>query len=311
MFTDVGDENGVVSTSSFLCLARPTDRRVPGWLDHALEYAEKAGDRSKEMTVLTTLAWHHFFRSFYGTYEQMSDARAYSGRMAVLAEDLGANDLAVHGWSLLALMSRLTGRFEEAAGYVAALERITRLSNQNDRWFAWAVTFSVTVARGAWGGSPPFPPEGTADPVASMAGLVVEAELCLAGRIDEAISRFEMGRRPELGPISDVGSLFYAISLVLSGRNEDALVWVDRCEHSAVALDAEPARSAAAALRAEITGELGSLPPASSVAGELADAGGLDEVLQFRARAVHGDARAMAALEVVTRRLAMPGLATS
>jgi hypothetical protein len=241
----------------------------------------------------------------------MSDARAYSGRMAVLAEDLGANDLAVHGWSLLALMSRLAGRFEEAAGYVAALERITRLSNQNDRWFAWAVTFSVTVARGAWGGSPPFPPEGTADPVASMAGLVVEAELCLAGRIDEAISRFEMGRRPELGPISDVGSLFYAISLVLSGRNEDALVWVDRCEHSAVALDAEPARSAAAALRAEITGELGSLPPASSVAGELADAGGLDEVLQLRARAVHGDARAMAALEVVTRRLAMPGLATS
>jgi class 3 adenylate cyclase/tetratricopeptide (TPR) repeat protein len=302
LFEEIGDENGIVSTSSFLCLARPTDRRVQHWLGHALEYAEKAGDRSKEMTVLTTLAWHHFFRSFYGTPEQMATASGYASRMAELAEDLGANDLAVHGLSLLALMSRLTGRFEQASRYIAALERVTRLSNQNDRWFAWGVTFSVTVARGAWGVTPPFPPEGSPDPVAAMAGLVVEAELALAGRVEEAYSRFERTRRPELGPIGDVGSLLNAVSLVLANRPTDALAWVDRCARAALALDAAPASLAAAALRAEITGDIGELPPPP------ARADGLSEVLLLRAHATHGDLDAAAALEEATKRLSMPGL---
>jgi class 3 adenylate cyclase/tetratricopeptide (TPR) repeat protein len=303
LFEEIGDENGIVSTSSFLCLARPTDRRVPGWLDHALEFAEKAGDRSKEMTVLTTLAWHHFFRSFYGNPQEMADAAAYASRMAELAEELGANDLAVHGLSLLALMSRLTGRFEEASGHIAALERVARLSNQNDRWFAWAVTFSVTVARGAWGVTPPFPPEGSADPVAAMAALVVEAELGLAGRVEEAYARFERTHRPDLGPIGDVGSLLNAVSLVLAGRPADALVWADRCARAAVALDAPPAAQAAAALRAEITGDLDALPPAPGRAE------GLSDVLVLRARASHGNAPAAAALEEAIGRLSMPGLA--
>ena len=36
LFEKLGDESGVVATSSFLCLARPTDRRVPGWLRRRL-----------------------------------------------------------------------------------------------------------------------------------------------------------------------------------------------------------------------------------------------------------------------------------
>ena len=60
LFEQIDDRNGKVAASSFLCLAKPADKRVPGWLADALEYAEQAGDRSKEMTVLTTLAWHQF-----------------------------------------------------------------------------------------------------------------------------------------------------------------------------------------------------------------------------------------------------------
>ena len=55
-----------MATASFLCLVKPADQRVPGWLADALEFAEKVGDRSRELTVLTTLAWHLFFRSFCG-----------------------------------------------------------------------------------------------------------------------------------------------------------------------------------------------------------------------------------------------------
>jgi class 3 adenylate cyclase len=303
LFEKLGDESGVVATSSFLCLARPTDSRVPEWLRAALEFSEKVGDRSREMTVLTTLAWHHFFRSFYGNPEQCAVARSYAARMAELAEELGAADLSVHGWSLLAIQARLTGDLEEASACIVALERVSRSLKQNDRWFAWAATFSVTVARGAWGVTPPFPPDNTADPVAAMAGLIIEAELALAGRVPEALGRFEGSKRPELGPIGDVGFLFYAISLVLAGRSEEALVWVDRCERAASALDAPPAIIASRALRSEITGDTSDLAPAPGVVRSLS------ELLVLRAHGSAGDARAADALQSAAERLAMPGLA--
>ena len=129
------------------------------------------------MTVLTTLAWHHFFRSFYGNPEQCAAARSYAARMAELAEELGAADLSVHGWSLLAIQARLTGGPRRGVGLRRRPRAGSRSLKQNDRWFAWAATFSVTVARGAWGVTPPFPPDDTADPVAAMAGLIIEAEL--------------------------------------------------------------------------------------------------------------------------------------
>ena len=44
LFEQIGDRVGAVAASSFLCLARPTDRRVPEWLAEALEFAD-AGRR--------------------------------------------------------------------------------------------------------------------------------------------------------------------------------------------------------------------------------------------------------------------------
>ncbi len=303
LFERIGDRSGAVATSSFLCLAKPTDRRVPGWLTDALEFAEQVGDRSRELTVLTTLAWHRFFRSFCGRPDQIVDASKSARRMAELAEELGANDLAIHGWSLLAIMERMSGRIDQAACSVAALERVMSGLKASDRWLAWAATFSVTVARGEWGVTPPFPPETSPDPVSAMAALIVEAELTMAGRVEEAVSRFENTSRPDLGPIGDLGGVFHAIALVVSGRSKEAQPWVERSARAAKALDAAPTSSVAIALLAEITGDSADLPEAPAEPQSVSD------VLVLRAHAASGDSDAVAALHNAVARLAMPGLA--
>jgi hypothetical protein len=303
LFDQVGDKSGAIATASFLCLVKPTDPRVPGWLADALEFAEEVGDRSRELTVLTTLAWHLFFRSFCGDPDQVAEASGSARRMAELAEELGANDMAIHGWSLLAIMERMSGRIDQASTSVAALERVMRGQKPNDRWLAWAATFSVTVARGEWGVSPPFPPESSPDPVSAMAALIVEAELTMAGRVPEALSRFENFARPDLGPIGDLGGVFYAIALVVAGRGQEALGWVERSARAARALHAAPTSAVAAALMAEINGESGDLPEAPAEPRSVSD------VLVLRAHAASGDHDAIAALHAAVARLAMPGLA--
>ncbi len=303
LFEQVGDKSGAVAVASFLCLVKPADRRVPGWLADALAFAEEVGDRSREMTVLTTLAWHLFFRAFCGDPDQVAEASSTARRMAKLAEELGANDMAIHGWSLLAIMERMSGRLEEASISIAALERVMRGLRPNDRWLAWAATFSVTVARGEWGVTPPFPPESSPDPVSAMAALVVEAELTMAGRVAESLSRFESSARPDLGPIGDLGGVFYAIALVVAGRAKEALGWVERSARAARVLDAEPTSRVTAALLAEITGEAVHLPEIPT------DPRSVGDVLVLRAHAVLGDADAAAALRAAVVRLAMPGLA--
>jgi class 3 adenylate cyclase/tetratricopeptide (TPR) repeat protein len=303
LFEQVDDKSGAVATASFLCLVKPADRRVPGWLAGALEFAEEVGDRSRELTVLTTLAWHLFFRSFCGNPDQVAEASNSARRMAELAEELGANDMAIHGWSLLAIMQRMSGRIELASVSVAALERVMRGPKPNDRWLAWAATFSVTVARGEWGVSPPFPPESSPDPVSAMAALIVEAELTMAGRVPEALSRFENFVRPDLGPIGDLGGVFHAIALVAAGRGQEALGWVQRSAGAARALDAAPTSAVAAALLAEITGDNADLPEAPAEAQSVSD------VLVLRAHAASGDPDAVAALHAAVACLAMPGLA--
>ena len=95
--------------------------------------------------------------------------------------------------------------------------------------------------------TPPFPPETSSDPVTAMAALIIESELVLTGRATEGIERFEKTPHPDLGPISDLGRIFYATSLVVSGRRDEALPLVERCIGAARALDAPAALIAATA----------------------------------------------------------------
>jgi tetratricopeptide (TPR) repeat protein len=303
LFEEIGDRVGAVAASSFLCLARPTDRRVPEWLAQALEFADQSGDRSRQMGALTTLAWHHFIRSLWGTASDTAEAEGFALRLAELAEDLGAFDMAVHGRSLLAIMARFGGRLDEAGLHAEALERIRGAAgDEGFPWFGRAATFAVAVGQGTTGVTPPLPPETSPDPVVGMALLVIEAELTIGGRVEEALARLHTAEPRELGPYGDLVGVLNALALVLARRRSDALPWVERAAEAARALDAPPAAAAAAALRAEIAGTTEGLRPAPESAASISEA------LLLRAHAVGGDADAGDALRRCARALAMPGL---
>jgi class 3 adenylate cyclase/tetratricopeptide (TPR) repeat protein len=298
LFQQCADRAGTIAVSSFLSLVKPTDERVSGWLAEALEFADAAGDRSKQLNTLTTLTWNHFLRSLCGRAEDMAEAERFGHRLAELAEDLGAPDQAVQGWSLLAIMARLSGRLDEATELAVTIQRVAGMARR-DPWLGWAACF--TVAGGASGTEPPSPPSSP-DPVVRMSRLIIEAELTMAGRVDEALAREGTSPRPDLGPVSDLAQVFEALALVLVGRADEARPLVERAAAAARVLNAASTAAAATALRAEITGDTTGLPPPPTTAR------GLTDVLVLRAYATHGDAAALETLRGATEALAMPGL---
>ncbi len=301
LFEALGDRGGAVSASSFLCLAKPTDRRVSGWLADALEFADAAGDRTKQLATLSTLSWNHFFRSLCGNTDDVADAEGFAVRLVELARELGAGEMEIHGHSLLAIMARLTGRVDEATAHVAALERTSRLRDQ-DSWLGWSVAFAVLVAGGVPDRPPPLPPTSTADPVVGMAVVVIEVALILAGRIEEALRHADAVREHQLGVIGDLTGVLHALALQLGGRPDEARLVADRAAAAATALGAVPARRAAEAITAEITGRTGGLEPPGPEDSSLTGA------LVLRALAVHGDRQAQMRLEGAAAGLVMPGL---
>jgi class 3 adenylate cyclase/tetratricopeptide (TPR) repeat protein len=303
LFEEIGDRVGALAASSFLCLTKPTDRRVPQWLAQALEFADRSGDRSRQVGTLTTLAWHHFIRSLWGTASDTAEAEGFAMRLAELAEELGAPDMAVHGRSLLAIMARFSGRLDEARLHAEVLQRLRGTTgDESFPWLGWAALFAVTVGEGSTGVATPLPPDASPDPVVGIALLVIEAELTVGGRVEEALARLDMAEHRDLGRFGELVGVLNALALVLAGRGPEALPWVERAAEAARALDATPAAAAAAALRAEIAGTTEGLPPAPESAGSISEA------LLLRAYAVRGAPDAGAALRRGARTLAMPGL---
>ncbi len=301
MFEQRHDRAGAVAASSFLCLARPTDRRVPRWLAEALAFADEAGDRIKQVTALSSLAWHHFLHSLWGGPVDTAAAEGFARQLAEVAEDVGSNTNALHGRSLLAIIARLEGRIGVAAAETASLGRLLR-PVQHEPWLGWAASFAVAVAEGASTAAAPFPPMASVDPVDSVAGLVVHAELILAGRVEEATSHFDALQPRDAIGRGGVIALLGALGLVLSGRAGDAGPWAQRALQAARTLDARPTEVAAQALLAEIRQQERDLPPAPVVAGSVA------ETLVLRAHAVLGRPDARAALQRAADALVSPGL---
>jgi hypothetical protein len=224
-------------------------------------------------------------------------------RLAELAEELGALDMAVHGRSLLAIMARFSGRLDEAARHAEVLGAMDgALDAESYPWIGRAATFVVDAARGASSLAPPHAPVASPDPVVAMALLVIEAELTVGGRVAEALARFEMVERPVPGPFGDLAGVLVGLALVLGGRSTEALPWVERAAAAARALEAPPAAAAAAALRAEITGDGTGLLRAPASASSIGDA------LLLRAHAVQGDTSSLETLRRGAPALAMPGL---
>jgi hypothetical protein len=301
IFERMGDRAGSVAASSFLCLARPTDPRVSGWLAAALTFADETGERAKQVTALSPLAWHHFLRSMWGGPADTADAERFSLRLAELADELGAHDMAVHARSLLAFAARYSGRIQLAATHVAAMGRL--LSDEHhEPWIGWAAGFSVTVAEGASRAAPPFPPATSPDPVAGLSAALIEAELLFAGRVDEVLPHVPADGLKESHVVAHTTGVLCALGLVLAGRTEEARPWAERALAAATRLEARPTCLAAAALLAEIDRDASGLPEPPVVAGSISEA------LVLRAHASLGDLAARESLRRAAATLAAPGI---
>ena len=276
---------------------------MPEWLAEALEFADEAGDRSRQLGTLTTLAWHHFIRSLWGGAADTAEAEGFARRLAELAEELGAIDMAVHGRSLLAVMARFSGRLDEAAG--AGRRCCRRLAgivdDESYPWLGRAATFTVAVARGGADLAPPSPPVDSPDPVVGMALLVIEAALTLEGRVEEGLARLEVVDRPSVGPFGDLVEMLNGLALVLGGRAADALPWIERAVEAGRALEAS-----ARVRRGRRPGggdHRGGGPASPGPASAVEHRPG---ALVLRAHARRGDA---AALDALRRGRAAPGVA--
>jgi hypothetical protein len=135
-----------------------------------------------------------------------------------------------------------------------------------------------------------------------MAMRVIEAELTVGGRVEEALARLDQAEHRDLGPFGDLAGVLNGLALVLAGRSAEARPWVERAAEAARALDAPPAAAAAAALLAEIAGTTTGLPPAPVAAASISEA------LLLRAYAARGEVAAGTALRRSAHALVMPGL---
>lgn len=309
LFESVGDEAGAVASSSFLCLANPADERVPEWLDRALAYADAVGDRGRQLATLSTLSWNRFFRSLCGGPSDVAEVEQLALRLVGLAEELGAFDLAVNGWSLLVVMARLSGRMALTADRAAELRRALGAVKAGESWLGWAASFSAAVAAGLSRATPPFPPEDSADPVLAMARLVIEIELILSGRAPEALEHDDREGRRDLGVISDLLAVFHALALIVAGRAAEAQPLLSRSRGAAIRLGAASVTRAAAALEAELAADP-SLAHVGAVAAWMGtEPLGLADVLELRARVACGDSAYAPRLNAALEEFAAPGLA--
>lgn len=302
LFESIGDRAGTVSTTSFLGLARPDDRRVEGWLEDALEWTRQTGDRNRQSAILATLAWRHFFLSLCGAASDTAAAEELCGQLTTISEELGLTDMAIHGRSLRAVMLRLTGRLEEAKGEAAALARLHDPTHRHtESWLAWAAGFMVALATDAPTAAPPFPPEDSVDPVVTISGIVVNAALILAGRSTEAVER-QARTRPVSGPLVGAAGIVPALGIALLGQGGDAVVaMLDAVLEAGRGFGSNPLQLAAQALLSEVTNrpaEVKARPEQVSLA----------DALVLRAAAVKGDAGAAEGLRRLADVLAAPGL---
>ena len=301
IFERYDESSAAVAVSSFLCLAKPSDRRVPEWLAGALRFADESGDRTKQVAALTSLAWHHFLRSLWGGPADTATAERLALRLAEVAEGLGAIEPAMQARSLLAIMARLSGRIQPAVTETKLLARHLGL-HRHEPWLGWAASFAVARADGASHAAPPFPPANSPDPVAGVAAHVIRTELVLAGRGEEVIGQLRALEGKQENVISDAMGVLCALALALSGRAGEARRWAERAARAARVIDAPPVELAARALLAEISGDGGGLPAAPPRASSLA------ESLLLRAHASLGDDTARAELAHAARSLVAPGL---
>jgi class 3 adenylate cyclase/tetratricopeptide (TPR) repeat protein len=316
IFKAAGDKEGQHSAQGFLALVHPTDPRVRGWLEEGVQAAQEAGDRSRQLGVQVSLAWHLTFRSRGGGPDEIAEAHANALELAALAQEIRSADFIVHGAALAADLARLAGLHDDA---MAAAEHLRNPMSKSatPTGLAEAALFVVDVTEPGGERIPAPPAIDSTDPVAAAAAIMVTEALALAGRLPEAVRRVEQWRDTPGGAASRIGTLgafagpSVALVLVLGGRVDEAREWLDASLESSAAMGDRAGTAIVRGLLAEITVRSGgSEDEARRWIDVVEDPGGLAGAVLLRARAWLGDADAARALTAEAEHLRAPGLLT-
>ncbi len=210
-----GQENyrvGELATLSFRALVRPDHPDVEMWLHESLAYAIELGDRSRHLSVLGSLQWHHVLRSRLGGAVEMAAARTWIDETIALASELGWTNFLIQGHCLRANLARMEGDFALAEAEVAAAREFEPIESPGERALLEAISASLVPGT-------PFRPLEETDPFSSVAAVIQMESALLEGRFDEIIEQGLIPTRANLGPRQlGVGFLPAAAGLLLTGN---------------------------------------------------------------------------------------------
>lgn len=313
-FRDAGEIDGLqgrLAASSFLGLMRPEDPRVPEWLGEALRHAEAVGDRSNQTNTLVLLAWHHTFRCHQGGEIETAVAEGMARRAAELSLDLGFAEFAAHGWAIGATHARFTGRIDEAAALVERVSHLDLPPHSGIGHLARSVEFSVCLARAQHAESHTPPSIESPDPVAWMGWVIGVESLVLAGRIDEALEWMDTSQGPSMGALDGMLTAWpRGLALVLAGLPSDAQVHLEEALRSAELVKAWPSEVGSRALLAEVAFRAGDVDGVEKQLAAIGDRlpGGIAGALVHRVEALLDVDGAIDALRADAEELFAPGL---
>jgi class 3 adenylate cyclase/tetratricopeptide (TPR) repeat protein len=314
IFTDAGDKEGVHAAQGFLALIHPDDPRVRGWLEEGVRAAQQAGDRSRQLGVQVSLAWHLTFRTRGGGPDEIAEAHANALQLVELAKEIRSPDFIVHGAALAADMARLAGLHDEAID-AAQLLREPGSKGASPTGLAEAGRFVVDLITPGGERTPAPEPVDSSDPVAAAAGVMVIEGLALAGRVAEAVRRVERWQggpgaaESRFGTLGAFAGPSVAFVLVLAGRLDEARIWLEPTLESSSAMGDRAGTAIVRALLAELTVRTGgSDEEARRWLDGVEDPGGAAGAMLLRARTVLGDPGAAAELATAIEQLRAPGL---
>jgi tetratricopeptide (TPR) repeat protein len=312
LFANENYRTGEQATLSFRALVRPDHPDVETWLHESLAYAIELGDRSRHLSVLGSLQWHHVLRSRLGGPAEVAAARTWIDETIDLASELGWTNFLVQGHCLRANLARMEGDFALAEAQVAAAREFEPIESVGERALLEAISASLVPGTA-------FRLFDDADPFSSVAAVIQMESALFEGRFNEIIEQGLIPTRANLGPRqAGVGFLPAAAGLLLTGNLASASATAQQLLDSAPGVNALSLLGAKAVL-AECAFHLDVASESASTSASAQTAvaalpcgsdrpGGLVGSLILRAQGLAGDHSALDELRDFALFVRAPGL---
>ncbi len=306
LFRANGHRLGELATLSFRALVRPDHAEVETWLHDSLAFSIELGDRSRHLSVLGSLMWHHTLRTRLGGEHDTAIARAWIDETSQLADELGWHDFLIQSLCLRANLCRGAGDFVEAMASIARAREIEHIDSVGERALLDAVAASLVAGTA-------FRHFDDTDPFTSLASVIQMETAVFEGRFGEIADAGFVPTRANLGRHqAAVGFVPAAAGFAQTGRLDAALTIAnDVLGNVAVHHRSDPiAAVAARAILAECGIRLGTTSPEHALSTLPTEdvPGGLTGALILRALAAAGREGALDELRAVALVLRAPGL---